>query len=170
MTAPTPNAELAYAVLDHIDAHPEQWRQGEWAACFAGWAVRLSGVQLDAGTDRVFDGPAELLGLEIDEAADRLLGITTELLNEREHGDPYDGLHTRESLGSVVAEIFGTRPHDVGSPDGCRRCREGGLTAELAWRECAYRDDYSSAAHHEGECPFHNHEVDDVPPNAGSAS
>lgn len=39
MTAPTkPNAELAYAVLDQIDAHPETWDQGDWdcgtTACF----------------------------------------------------------------------------------------------------------------------------------------
>lgn len=64
--------------------------------------------------------------------------------------------------GRLVAEIFGPRPEPVD---------------EQAWRECAHRADYTSAAHHERECPYHRGEVDewgtpvdDVPPNAGSAS
>jgi len=49
--------------------------------------------------------------------------------------------------------------------------------ADEAWRECAHGADYSSAADHERNCPYHRGEVDenglpvdDVPPNAGSAS
>lgn len=46
---PTPDVELAERVLEQIETHPEQWRQGLWALrtdcgtayCFAGWAVKL---------------------------------------------------------------------------------------------------------------------------------
>jgi len=171
---PTPNAELAYRVLDYIDANPKLWRQAVWVgerpecgtvACFAGRTVLLSGCKLDDDLI-VVDGPPELIGKTVGQAADILLGINTDLLNERNHRDPYDGLLTRKELGDIVAEIFGPRPDDT------------------AWRECAHRADYTSAAHHERECPYHLGEVDehgitiepvardydDVPPNAGSAS
>jgi hypothetical protein len=109
-----PNAELAYKILDHIDAHPESWDQGSWdcgtTACFAGWALRLSGVKVTTGTHIVVDGPAELLGKELPDAADALLGISVDLLNEHGYCDPYDGLLPRDELGEIVAEIFGPRP------------------------------------------------------------
>lgn len=39
--------KLAYATLDQIMAHPEEWYQDNWRCesgmCFAGWAVTLSG-------------------------------------------------------------------------------------------------------------------------------
>ena len=58
MTASAPNAELAYRVLDHIDANPQQWDQGRWigqaecgtVACFASsllfclWIVSANGL------------------------------------------------------------------------------------------------------------------------------
>lgn len=51
MSRPTPNAELAYRTLDQIDASPEHWRQSSWVCgtsyCFGGWAVVLSGGQLN---------------------------------------------------------------------------------------------------------------------------
>jgi hypothetical protein len=45
---PTPNPVLARRVLEHIEAHPETWRQRDWARktecgtayCFAGHVVR----------------------------------------------------------------------------------------------------------------------------------
>lgn len=116
----TPNAELAYKVLDHIDAHPDSWDQSSWVcgttACFAGWAVRLSGATIDGqgGSDgEVVDGPPELVGLTVEEAAYEALGIDVEtsgwtvasytewLFHDR---------HTRNDLGRRVAEIFGPRP------------------------------------------------------------
>lgn len=65
---PTPNTELARRVLEHIEAHPEQWNQSRWALrsdcgtsyCFAGHAVHLThpdalymfGLDLHDGDDR----------------------------------------------------------------------------------------------------------------------
>lgn len=117
MTAPTkPNAELAWRVLDHIDAHPEKWSQGVWVgesdcgtvACFAGLAVLLSGGHMVRGD--VVAGLGELDGKYLWQAADILLGIGYEYLNHHDLPDPYDGLHTRDSLGVAIAEIFGSRP------------------------------------------------------------
>lgn len=113
MTAPTPNAALAYKVLDHIDGRPELWNQGLWVgesdcgtvACFAGWAVLLSGCRVNADSV-VIDGPPELVNLDVDQAADRLLGLDFRVLDR----DPYDGLLRRDELGEIVAEIFGPRP------------------------------------------------------------
>lgn len=115
MTAP--NAELAYKVLDHIDAHPEQWCQGVWVGqaecgtigCFAGWAVMLSGYTVDdAVVIESPDGATNLDGLHIETASDALLGIGDQTV--REHGDPYCGLLKRDELGQRIAEIFGPRP------------------------------------------------------------
>ena len=60
MTEPTPNLPLLRKVLDHIDAHPEEWEQATYATkkyadvartvecgtafCIAGWAAVLSGA------------------------------------------------------------------------------------------------------------------------------
>lgn len=112
-----PNAELAYRVLDQIDAHPEAWDQTTWqcgtSACFAGWAVRLSGGVMENVHGRtwdviVADGLGELNGMDADEAAERLLGV------RMPWREPEDDLfaqdNTREDLGRLVAEIFGPRP------------------------------------------------------------
>jgi hypothetical protein len=119
MSAPTPNAALAYQVIDHIDAHPEQWHQGTWVgqadcgtiACFAGWAVLLSGYQVDEDGD-VSVSPSgsatDLYGEHVQEAADVLLGIGKREVEA--YGDLYDGLLTRYELGCMVEEIFGPRP------------------------------------------------------------
>jgi len=112
-----PNAELAYRVLDHIDAHPEQWRQSQWVgvadcgtiACFAGWTVLLSGATVHPAGEVVADGPEELIGMDVPDAADKLLGISPKTL-PLIVADPYDGLLTREELGKAIAEIFGPRP------------------------------------------------------------
>lgn len=117
MTALTPNAELAYAVLDHIDAHPEQWNQGVWVGeaecgtvgCFAGWAVMLSGYTVnDAVVIESPEGAPNLDGLHIESASDALLGIDDGTAFQ--YGDIYDGLLTREELGRRAEEIFGPRP------------------------------------------------------------
>lgn len=57
----TPNAELAYRVLDHIDAHPESWIQKTWwcgsGGCFAGWTAELSGEHPDRSLVAGIFGP-----------------------------------------------------------------------------------------------------------------
>jgi hypothetical protein len=166
-----PNAELAWRVLDHIDAHPEQWDQGKWigraecgtVACFAGWTVMLSGGAVYTSSESVtILGRPELEGLHIEQAAQRLLGVRGDVMVL--HGDPFDGLLTRAELGERVEAIFGPRPAWTAAD-------------ETAWRECAHRADYLTPAHHARECAYHRGEVDewgqpvdDVPPNAGSAS
>lgn len=170
MTAP--NAALAYRVLDHIDAHPEQHDQSQWIAttadcgtiaCFAGWTCLLSG-----------DSPAWSPYENVEDEADT--GTVTVV----EHGMPHDmtvstrstellgiGLHDagrlfyandREDLGRRVAEIFGPRPVDgpvqvvdhgpVKPPYG---------TPERADWDSDHRWDHLDHSH-------------DVAPNAGSAS
>lgn len=120
MTAP--NAELAYAVLDQIDLHPETWNQGTWdcgtAACFAGWAVRLSGgvADTDPNSDSegtVIIGPPGLVGLDVQDAAIHVLG-TSGWTPSPDYPEEMDWLFSadnyREDLGRMVAEIFGPRP------------------------------------------------------------
>jgi hypothetical protein len=130
VTAPTPNAELAYRVWDHILANPDQHASDVWiyrgdpecgtAACVAGWACLLSGdepvytfadedeantVEFDGNTDRVARRAAALLGIECDE--------------DDVYGHPL--FHVGNSvtvIGRLVAEIFGPRPTSYGT--GCR--------------------------------------------------
>lgn len=116
MTAP--NAELAYKVLDHIDANPNEWKQSTWqcgsAACFAGWAIRLSGGTLsERPIPDVVKGPEELIGLVVDEAAYRVLGIDDVTAGDLGNDDDdwlFGEDNTRDDLGRLVAEIFGPRP------------------------------------------------------------
>jgi hypothetical protein len=111
------NAGLAYAVLDHIDAHPEQWDQDVWMgkadcgtiACFAGWVCLLSGEEPD------FDEWMELLdGKSVPERAEELLGAPRYLAyvtgDWGDRRDLFAGENTREQLGAYVEEIFGMRP------------------------------------------------------------
>lgn len=119
----TPNAELAYKVLDQIDADPKSWDQHTWlyekegcgtVACFAGWAVMLAGYKpvlnewmtFGGETTRSsrgvkFDGPI----LSIQDAAEQVLGI-----DEEDAEALFAGSNSRRQLGFLVAEIFGPRP------------------------------------------------------------
>jgi hypothetical protein len=115
VTAPTPNAALAYRVLDHIDAHPEEWDQTDWqcgtSACFAGWAIRFSGGVMDNDIDgTVVAGPAELIGMVADSAALKVLRITDRQAGWNAGEWLFSDSNTREDLGRLVAEIFGPRP------------------------------------------------------------
>ncbi len=116
MTETKPNAELAYRVLDHIDANPDSWDQGLWlkrtdcgtAGCFAGWACMLAGDEpsfrfIDSLRTDFVEVDGDRVYVE-DRAADRL-GITPELADALFHP-----ANTREVLGDMVAEIFGPRP------------------------------------------------------------
>jgi hypothetical protein len=123
------NAVLAYQVLDHIEAHPEQWDQTNWArqvpecgtaGCFAGWTVMLSGMTplfresyggraMDVIDDRGYQ-------VSVSEAATRLLGaryvyIDTDIYpDDDEEEDLFDESNDLDDLRRLVFEIFGPRP------------------------------------------------------------
>lgn len=126
MTAPTPNATLAYRVLDHIDAHPDQWNQGLYigpadcgtVACFAGWTCLLSGEKAAYIDGRTGYSTAWLIGHEgepqsVPDRAEQLLRAGRLVVHEDEDEEDWDLFgpsNTREDLGWLVAEIFGPRP------------------------------------------------------------
>lgn len=157
-----PNAELAWRVIDHIDAHPDQHDQEVWirrgdgcgtVACLAGWACLLGGDQPDFHQDDpeasdVLTGQALM---PVKERAAQLLGIPYD--PDAFYGHAlFNAYLTREDLGALVAEIFGPRPEPAPVPDAQRlvSCALCGQPLE---------DDNCPA-----ECPC------DAPPNAGSAS
>lgn len=111
-----PNAELAYRVLDQIDAEPERWNQNAWVIgcgtsyCFAGWALTLTGHTLvgrgaEAGSGMDLDGFHRVDGSIVGDAAARELDI--DLLSA---DDLFSVYNNRADLGTLVAEIFGPRP------------------------------------------------------------
>lgn len=132
MTAPTPNAELAYKVLDYIKAHPDLHDQGEFlhpsreldqlfdrcefvpvttdvviqhcgtTACFAGWTALLSGKTLHASGNVREEGGRTI---DIERAAAGLLRI-----NEYAASDLFYGAKDLDEVDAAVAEIFGPRP------------------------------------------------------------
>lgn len=113
MTAP--NAQLAYRVLDVIDADPKAWDQNFWVKdcgttfCFAGWALVLTGHSLKPADEGQWLDGYQVAGGEVRDRAARELGI---------YGDDggatalalFDGYNTREDLDRLVPEIFGPRP------------------------------------------------------------
>lgn len=115
MSTATPNAVLAYRVLDHIDAHPEEHRQTAWVdqdscgttACFAGWACLLAGDQApppaDCPSAMVFSPDGHLHG--VFDRAQEHLGIDEETAE-----DLFSGDHLAEDLAELVPQIFGPRP------------------------------------------------------------
>lgn len=120
-----PNADLAYAVLDQIDAHPDSWEQDWWwsdgvpnscgtAGCFAGWAVALSGEKpyLGPSVGGVFvaDRAAQLLGFESRPDMHWAMEAVG-LVDEAGFGeDLFHSGNTREDLGRMVEGMFGPRP------------------------------------------------------------
>ncbi len=125
MTAPTPNAELAYKVLDHIDAHPEQHDQRSWTekvgcgtvACFAGWTCLLSGDEPVPDDDGDIDVEVWVDGniVRIPQRATHLLGLPYDRQPGWGH-HLFDPANSREDLHRLVAEIFGPRPEFCGYP------------------------------------------------------
>jgi hypothetical protein len=127
----TPNAELAYKVLDLAHRHEAHFNMGDWAsgveltiedlvsdeepryrrsdgepmcgttACFAGWTAAQAGYTLVGSSSEVFKGN-RLAGRAGDIAAG-LLGITDEQADDLFFCD-------NEDIDEVVAEIFGPRP------------------------------------------------------------
>lgn len=117
MTAP--NAELAYRVLDHIDAHPEQWFQNDWAHknecgtsyCFAGWAVLLAGRELIwDGLSETYDEAAWVVDQRKDDGKQWIGDAAREVLGIDDSYDLFRGLNSRKDLGRLVEEFFGPRP------------------------------------------------------------
>lgn len=127
MTAPTPNAELAYKVLDAVNAHRNAFNMFNWwdgpdekvtlkdlteekcgtAACFAGWAIALSGCDLGGGISR--DG--EYVSYSYRSFAQTLLRLNGDQADELFFGDGSD-------IEEVIFQIFGPRPASYGT--GCR--------------------------------------------------
>jgi hypothetical protein len=147
-----PNAELAWRVIDHIDAHPEQHDQNAWidksascgtVACYAGWTCLLSNDEPfedeDGDTDNEVwvDGHIET----VQHRALHLLGLSYDRDTRFGHL-LFAPENTREDLERLVAEIFGPRPEQV------LFIRQDGTSVDVTPEP--------------GEA--------DVPPNAGSAS
>jgi hypothetical protein len=122
-----PNAELAYRVLDQIDAHPERWDQKRWwcgtSGCFAGWAVVLSDgedAMMNGSYVRVGDRKVhtqirafELLGIS-DDSADQDIAPALSYYAELSETDDSPSLfhmwNSRADLQILVENIFGERP------------------------------------------------------------
>lgn len=122
-----PNAVLAYTVLDHIDLHPELWRQDIYigrsdcgtVGCFAGWADMLSGAEPADFVREQFGDPDTLITSWVrlqswlqsaDGLAEQLLRASRYIYEEYEEIDLFDAYNTREQLGEYVERIFGPRP------------------------------------------------------------
>lgn len=108
-----PNAELAYRVLDQIDAHPKTWDQRTWARrtncgtafCFAGWAVVLAGRQFVQGSE-----PSYVVDRREPDGEQWVGDAAREALGIEDSVDLFRSYNGRERLGDLVAEIFGPRP------------------------------------------------------------
>lgn len=140
-----PNAELAYRVLDHIDADPASWRQATWikktdcgtVACFAGWAVQLAGGKVELsrwGWSKVdLDGEVYTLHgvYSFADVALRALNIEDNYVRgascpdcgvpgceneDHELPELFDACNTREQLEEYVEAIFGPRPASLPAP------------------------------------------------------
>lgn len=116
----TPNAELAYKVLDHVERHRAAFNMDTWVyspddtavklddllsekcgttACFAGWAILLSGYEMRGGVYR--DG--ELVASIFSVFAADLLGLSGDQADDLFYADD-------EDVKEAVADIFGPRP------------------------------------------------------------
>jgi hypothetical protein len=127
MTDTTPNAALAYAVLDQIEAHPENWDQAKWisrkaecgtSGCFAGWTAMLSGYK------PVFANSTTSEATIVQDSADgevRVSELAQQLLGARYHRlvdadgyydeeDLFSEYHDFDDLRRLVVEMFGPRP------------------------------------------------------------
>jgi hypothetical protein len=129
MTDTKPNAELAYRVLDHIDADPKSWNQTDWyretdcgtTACFAGWSILLAGGEVRnyvpyATRSIMLDGQEYET---FTEAACAALNIRSTIVPGSEvyagellvHDDVlFAADNSRAGLDRFVEAIFGPRP------------------------------------------------------------
>lgn len=128
----TPNAELAYRVLDHLTANPHQYdpivasgwydadgyatdeNDGTLIGDFEAWACLLSG---DRNLEDFDDGngyygviTADGVAVDMEKRAVELLGLTPDVNDwvlATEEGD------TLADLAAAVAEVFGPRPEGL---------------------------------------------------------
>lgn len=100
---PVPNLPLLRKVLDHIDAHPEEWQQATYgtgtacgtAACIAGHAMLMSGYDFNP-TDEIFSRPdGSIVEFEPDEGQ-TILGIT--YTEASLYGGLFDSENTRADV------------------------------------------------------------------------
>lgn len=133
MTAPTPNAALAYQVLDLARASGDSFEMSSWAwsldgepvglddltkhdcgttACLAGWTAAVMGYKVDSAA-RVFDSDGNEVSQEADLFAAGILGIDADQAGRLFYSSD-------SQVGRLVAEIFGPRPDggEGGSADG----------------------------------------------------
>lgn len=72
------NIELLEKTMQYIKDHPHDHNQGEWwcgtTGCFFGWAVHLSGLELEK--DWTVITPGQWAGNFLPETAAELLGLT----------------------------------------------------------------------------------------------
>lgn len=127
----TPNAELAYKVLDLIQVNPEHFDMDSWSggpganrnpvglddltkdltsadgcgttACFAGWTIAVSGYRVGVRAEVLCGDSDGEASLHIEGFAADLLGIDDEQMNELFYVE-------NENIADAVAEIFGPRP------------------------------------------------------------
>lgn len=109
----TPNVPLLRKVLEHIEAHPEEWDQGTWrcetAMCFAGHAADIAGAQwVGKGkyllADPDIDPPEKIRSTGVTTASARavqVLGITWEQANGL-----FVGSNTLDDLRRIVGELI----------------------------------------------------------------
>ncbi len=128
-------AHRAYAVLDFVMANPDMHDQGLWVAddgeddfengtiidrryveqhcgttaCFAGWAVLLSGRAIDAD-NCVITGTDPLAGLYVPHAAAELLRLS------EVDADDLFLFSSRADLPAAIRRIYGPRPADMPTP------------------------------------------------------
>lgn len=164
MTAP--NAELAYATLDLVNAHRNRFEMEWWAdgpdstvtlaqlttddeacgttACYAGWAVALRGYAATAG-GRVLDAETgAVISTDIQRFAADLLGISHDT-------SEYLFYVHNDDIEDAVAEIFGPRPEPAPVDHDPQTARQ------IAWSALGMGHAMPAVD-------------DDIPPNAGSAS
>lgn len=126
--------DRAYAVLDHIEAQPDLWRQEIYigrtecgtVACFAGWTALLFGeggpegfarplswtaprVEAAASRWRMPDGTLR----SVDSYAEELLGAKTWGLGVDGDESLFAACNSLSDLKRLVADTFGPRPESV---------------------------------------------------------
>lgn len=107
-----PNIPLLRRTLDHIRAHPEEWRQGYWRCgttmCFAGHAAFLAGGEWfhpeDPMCSYMVAQPGEVTYLRgavrVEDRARRVLGLT-----EGQADELFAGINTLGEIETLIDEI-----------------------------------------------------------------
>jgi hypothetical protein len=114
----TPNVPLLRKVLTHIEEHPDEHDQAQWAVrtgcgtayCFAGWAAVMSGAELDwrhAGVDE--HGRPTTDSCEVDGQRRYIEGYAKDQLglSYNDANDLFAWRNSRERLREVAERIAG---------------------------------------------------------------